>query len=316
MSTTAGVDVGGTKVLAGLVDEEGRITRRVSRSTDVDAGTSSLVDALEDLLAEGGEKPAAIGVGVAAYVEYPGGRIAFAPNLSYDDPDIGRAVKDRFSLPVSVENDANAAAWAEHRFGAGRGVDDMLMLTVGTGIGGGIVIGGRLYRGDRGLAAEVGHMTIVDGGPGCACGQRGCLEALASGTAIGRMARDGIGGEQDSILLEMAGGRAAKITGALVSEAAWAHDQYAAGILERAGRFLGVGLASLTNAFDPRLIVIGGGGADAGEYLIEPARLELRNRMAGRREAPDVVTATLGNDAGVIGAAALARIEALGSGVE
>lgn len=306
---TAGVDIGGTKVLAALVDEGGTIQLRVSAATDPERGTQSLMQALEDLFAATDEGPAAIGVGVAAFVEYPSGQIVFAPNLHYEMPDIAGEVSGRFALPVAVENDANAAAWGENQFGAGKGVSDMLMLTIGTGIGGGIVASGALYRGSRGLAGEFGHMTIVEGGPVCACGQRGCLEAMASGTAIARMAREGIGAAGDSILMELTGGDPKKITGALVSEAAHAFDDYATAILERAGRSLGVGLTVLTNAFDPALIVIGGGGANAGDFLLAPATLELRNRLAGRREPPTVTLGSLGNDAGVIGVAALARLK-------
>lgn len=308
MTLSAGVDLGGTKVLAALVDDHGKIMDRVTGSTDVEAGTASVIDALEELLKVGTHRPQAVGVGVAAYVEHPSGRVVFAPNLEYDMPDVEQAVARAFGIPVAVENDANAAAWAEYVYGAGRGGGDMVMLTIGTGVGGGIVIAGNLYRGSRGFAAEFGHMTLVEGGPMCACGQRGCLEALASGTAIGRMAREGIGGAPDSILSELSGGNPAKITGALVSEAAHAYDEYAAGIIERAGRALGVGLASLTNAFDPGLIVIGGGGASAGDFLLAPARSELRKRLADRREPPEVVLGTLANDAGVIGAAALGRL--------
>jgi glucokinase len=308
VSVTAGVDIGGTKVLAAVVDEQGTIRHRVSAATDPERGTQSLVHALEDLFAGTDEKPAAIGVGVAAFVEYPSGRVVFAPNLRYEMPDISGEVSKRFGLPLTVENDANAAAWGENQFGAGKGVADMLMVTVGTGIGGGIVARGALYRGSRGLAAEFGHMTIVEGGPICACGQRGCLEAMASGTAIARMAREGIGGASDSILMELTGGDPKRITGALVSEAAHAFDDYSTSILERAGRSLGVGLTVLTNAFDPALIVIGGGGAEAGDFLLAPATLELRNRLAGRREPPPVSLGMLGNDAGVIGVSSLARL--------
>lgn len=296
-------------MLAALVDDEGRIQAQVSAGTDADAGTGTLIRALQDLIDQTGGTPDAVGVGVAAYVEYPSGRVMFAPNLNYEDPEIGRAVSEKFGIPVVVENDANAAAWGEHMYGAGKGINDMLMLTVGTGIGGGIIAGGQLYRGSIGVAGEFGHMTIVDGGPVCACGQRGCLEALAAGTAIARMAQEGIGGAGDSILLELTGGDASRITGALVTEAAKAFDDYAMGILDRAGRWIGVGLASLTNAFDPELFLIGGGAAEAGEFLLEPARLELRNRLAGRREPPEVKTGILGNDAGVIGAASLARVK-------
>ena len=308
MSVTAGVDIGGTKVLAALVDENGAIRHRVSAATDPERGTESLVQALEELISGSNEQPAAIGVGVAAYVEYPSGRVVFAPNLHYEMPDIAGEVSSRFGLPLTVENDANAAAWGENQFGAGKGVADMLMLTIGTGIGGGIIARGELYRGSRGLAAEFGHMTIVDGGPVCACGQRGCLEAMASGTAIARMAREGIGAVSDSILMELTGGDPKRISGALVSEAAHAFDDYSTSILERAGRSLGVGLTVLTNAFDPELIVIGGGAAEAGDFILAPAQLELRNRLAGRREPPSVALGELGNDAGVIGVSSLARL--------
>jgi len=314
---TAGVDVGGSKVFAALVDGEGCIRERVVRPTDPEAGTASIVAALEDLFgvvssgAAPGDRPAAIGVAAAAYVEYPSGRVVFSPNLRYEDPDIAGAVRKRFGLEVVVENDANAAAWAEQQYGAARGSDDTIMLTVGTGIGGGAVLGGRLFRGHNGFATEFGHIALVDGGPLCACGERGCLEALASGTAIGRMARKGIAASgRGSILLELAGGSPGGITGALVSGAAHAGDQFAAGILERAGRWLGVGLTSLVNAFDPALVVIGGGGSSAGRFLVEPARMELDRRIAPRRPPPPVVAGMLGNDAGAIGAAALARLEA------
>jgi glucokinase len=310
---TAGVDIGGSKVFAALVDGDGCIRERVARPTDPEAGTASVLAALEDLFAlvasgvVGGEGPVAVGVAAAAFVEHPSGRVAFSPNLRYEDADVAGAVRSRFALDVVVENDANAAAWAEQQYGAARGSDDTIMLTVGTGIGGGVVLGGRLFRGHNGFAAEFGHMTLVDGGPRCACGERGCLEALASGTAIGRTAREGVGAVPGSILLELAGGVPERITGALVSEAAHAGDEFAAAVLERAGRWLGVGLASLVNAFDPALIVIGGGGSAAGRFLLEPARVELDRRIAPLRPPPPIVAATLGNEAGAIGAAALAR---------
>lgn len=304
---TAGVDIGGTKVLAAVVDEAGRIVKRASHSTDRDAGTASIIAALEDLLGRNPDQVSAIGVAAAAFVERASGRVAFAPNLTYDQPDVPGALKSRFGMPVAVENDANAAAWGEHRFGAGKGAAEMIMVTVGTGVGGGIVIGGKLYRGSRGFAGEIGHMTIVDGGPPCACGERGCLEALASGTAIARMAREGVGGASDSILLELAGDNPARITGALVGEAARAGDPFATEVLERAGRWLGAGFANLTNILDPEVIVVGGGAAASGYHLVEPARLELSKRVRARRDPPDVVIANLGNDAGVIGAADLAR---------
>jgi glucokinase len=327
---TAGVDIGGTKVFAVLVDENGSICQRASHPTDPDAGTASIVLALDQLIGRAGpddrpgtgsdprsssvssSRPGAIGIAAAAYVAYPSGRIAFAPNLVYGQSDVAEAVRRRFQVDVIVENDANAAAWAEQQYGAGRGSDDTLMLTIGTGIGGGVVVRGELFRGHLGYAGEFGHITLVDGGPLCACGERGCLEALASGNAIGRMAREGIAGAPDSILLELAGDEPGRITGALVSEAAHAGDEFAAEVLQRAGRWLGTGLATLVNAFDPSVIVIGGSGAAAGWFLLEPARLELDRRLGRRRPVPPIVTAVLGNDAGAIGAASLARLRTAG----
>jgi len=311
---TAGVDIGGTKVFAALVDEAGGVHERVTHPTDPGAGTASVLQALDQLLGglAPGRLPAAIGIAAAALVEYPSGRIEYAPNLFFEVADLPGAVRNRAGIATIVENDANAAVWAERQFGSATGADEVLMLAVGTGIGGGVVIGGELFRGHLGFAAELGHVTLMEGGPQCACGERGCLEALASGTAIGRMAREGIAAAPDSIVLELAGGSASRITGALVSEAAHAGDEFAAGILARAGHWLGVGLTALVNAFDPELIVIGGGGAGAGWFLVEPAKEELRRRLSGRRPIPPVVTATLGNDAGAVGAASLARLRLLG----
>ncbi len=280
------------------------------RGTDREAGIASIVAALEELLGRGGREVAGIGIGAAGFVEHPSGRMTFSPNVAYERSEIAEAVAARFGLPVNVENDANAAAWAEYQFGVAQGADHMLMVTVGTGVGGGVVIGGKLYRGARGFAAEFGHMTLMDGGPQCTCGERGCLEALASGTAIARMAREGVGGAPDSILPELSGEVPSRITGALVSEAARAGDEFAVEVLERAGRWLGVAFANLVNAFDPEVIVVGGGVAEAGYPFLEGARMEMDKRVGPRRAPPKIVTARLGNDAGVIGASALVRTAA------
>jgi glucokinase len=313
---TVGVDGGGTKVLAGLVDERGTVLERVLVRTDRDNGTETVLRAVEELLGSPSGRdagPAAIGVGVAGFVEQPEGRVVFSPNVAYEPPDVRKAVSSRFGLPVVVDNDANAACWGERMLGAGRCSTDMVMVTVGTGVGGGIVSGGTLLRGRHGYAGEIGHMTIVDGGPLCACGQHGCVEALASGTAIARMAREAVARAEDSILLELAGDNPSRITGALVTEAARADDEVAVDVLARAGRALGTCFANLTNLLDPELIVVGGGAAEAGWFLTEPARLELVRRVADRREPPELVMARLGNDAGMVGAATLA-VDALRTG--
>jgi glucokinase len=292
------------------------VLERALVPTDRDNGTESVLRAVEGLLgtAAGREvRPAAIGVGVAGFVEQPEGRVTFSPNVAYVPPDVRDAVSARFGLPVVVDNDANVACWGERALGAGRGSTDMVMVTVGTGVGGGIVSGGALLRGRHGYAGEIGHMTIVDGGPLCACGQHGCVEALASGTAIARMAREAVSRADDSILLELAADNPSRITGALVTEAARADDEVAVDVLARAGWALGVCFANLTNLLDPELIVIGGGAAEAGWYLTEPARLELVRRVADRRQPPELVMARLGGDAGMVGAAFLA-LDALRAG--
>ncbi|MGH2719423.1 MAG: ROK family protein [Actinomycetota bacterium] len=347
--STVGVDIGGTKVLAALVADSGTILRRASAPTDPEAGTASIISAIDILLENGGrgasgggsgssldagspgstgsgsrvgmggtgrmtpppERPGAVGIAAAAWVEYPSGRVVFAPNLTYEEPELASALSGAVGLPVVVENDANAAAWAELQYGAAQGATEMVMLTVGTGIGGGAVIGGQLHRGSTGLAGEFGHLPLVDGGPLCACGQRGCLEALASGSAIGRMAREGIDAAPGSIVLGLAGGDPRRITGSIVSEAAHAGDEFAAEVLARAGRWLGAGMASLVQALDPQVIVVGGGGAAAGSLLLQPARVEMERRLA-HRNGPPIKEATLGNDAGAIGAASLARLRTAG----
>lgn len=309
---TIGVDIGGTKVFAALVDGTGTILRRVSAPTDPQAGTASIISTIHTLLQNDRPvSPSAVGVAAAAWVAYPSGQVIFAPNLVYDEPDLVGALSAAVDLPVVVENDANAAAWAEQQYGAARGASEMLMVTVGTGIGGGAVIGGRLHRGSGGLAGEFGHITLLDGGPRCACGQHGCFESLASGTAIGRMAQEGIEAAPHSALLGLAGGDRRQITGALVSEAAHAGDRFATGVLAQAGKWLGVGLASLVQALDPEVIVVGGGGAAAGGLLLGPARAEMDRRLA-RRSRPPIKEATLGNDAGAIGAASLAALRNAG----
>lgn len=301
-----GVDIGGTKVRGALVDDHGKIVLKIERRTDSETGADEVPKLIAELLRESTEV-LAIGVAVAGFIEQPSGRIAFAPNLAFHHPDLKGLIAQTSGLPILVENDANAAAWAEHKFGAGVGIDDMLMVTVGTGIGGGIVAGGRLYRGSRGFAAEFGHMPISIGGPQCACGNEGCLEAWASGTALGRMAQERSVGRDSSEVLKLAGGDPEKITGAMVGRAADTADPYALELLGELGARLGVGLAGLAKAFDPKLIVVGGGVSEEGEALLGPAREELARRFAGQVPPPTLVSAALGNDAGVVGAAHLAQ---------
>lgn len=305
MRYSLGVDLGGTKTLGALVDEQGTIHNRVRLATG-SLAVSRFAGMIEDLLMSSPYPVDAIGLAVAGFVTYPAGRVAFAPNLDVDDREPGAKLARRFGLPVRVENDASAAAWAEHRCGAGQGARDMLMVTVGTGIGGGIVADGRLYRGSRGFAAEFGHVPVSLDGPQCGCGLQGCLEAMASGTALARMARERVEQWNGSELLRLAGGDPEAVTGEMVGEAARLADPLARELLRDLGYLLGVGLSGLAKALDPELIVVGGGVLREGEAILGPAREAFNARYRGQVDPPKLVSASLGNDAGVVGAALLA----------
>lgn len=314
MVYSVGVDVGGTKIRAAMVSDRGEMIRRVDVPTGSPFQAASAREVIERLLSESHDEPGAIGVAVAGFIDNAG-RIAFAPNLEVSDTDVAGPLGERFGLPVVVLNDANAAAWGEYECGAGEGTTHLIMLTVGTGVGGGAVIDGHLYSGSRGFAAEFGHVPVTaPDGPQCACGSRGCLEAMASGTALGRMAREQIADHPDSILMDLADGDPAKITGAMVGQAAGSNDSFACELLKQLGTWLGVGMAGLAKAFDPDRIVVGGGVAENGSDFLEAAVDEMNRRFAGQVEPPQVVAATLGNDAGVVGAALLALKEATRGG--
>ncbi|HEX2052566.1 MAG TPA: ROK family glucokinase [Actinomycetota bacterium] len=305
MRYSLGVDVGGTKILGAVVDEEGNIVSKTRVPTDRVAGLDALPDAVDLFLAEAGKPIEAIGLAVAGFVGYPSGRVVFGANLAFSNPAIGEDISREYGLPVVVENDANAAAWAENRFGAGKGSRQMVMLTVGTGIGGGVILDGRLYRGSRGYAGEFGHMPVMMEGPVCNCGSRGCLETLASGRALGRMAQERAADWPDSEVLRLADGNIEAVTGAMVGKAADIRDPFAIELLWDLGTWLGVGLTALARAFDPEVIVVGGGVLEEGESVLGAARDELAERYRGQVAPPRVVSASLGNDAGVVGAAQL-----------
>lgn len=311
---TVGVDIGGTKVAAGVVDEHGRVLAAVRRETPHRTTSPSVV---EDTIAEAvtelrSQYPdvAAVGVGAAGFVDAEGAYVRFAPHLSWRDEPLRDAMRDRLGVPVTVDNDANAALWAEVRFGAARGESDVLCVNLGTGIGGALLVAGRLYRGAFGMAGEFGHMQVVPGGRACECGRTGCWEQYASGNVIARAARVlAKAGHAGSALLSGAGGDATRVTGHVVTEAARAGDPTALRLLDEVGEWLGVGVANLVAAFDPALVVVGGGLSEAGELLLGPAREAFADTLPGRdyRPLPRIVAAALGNNAGLIGAADLAR---------
>jgi glucokinase len=314
---TIGIDLGGTKMLLGVLDSASRIAWE-SREGSTGLDERELVELLvRGIEAARAERPGveAIGLGIPATIDHDKGLAISAVNLPIESLPVRDLLAERTGLPVFVDNDANVAAFAEHLKGAARGARDVVMLTIGTGIGGGLVLGGEIYRGATGAGAELGHVVIDMDGPRCQgnCPNRGCVEALASGTALGREGRAAAEREPGSLLGRMRDdGR--EIDGRAVTEAALDGDPTANEVFGLVGRRLGVALASYANVFQPETIVIGGGVIAAGDLLLEPARAELRARALPPMNGTPVVAAELGGDAGMIGAAAMARAELAGGG--
>ncbi len=316
-SLAIGVDIGGTKVLAGLVTHDGSLLATAHRdtphrSTSARVVEDVIVDVVEELLAVAAPGvPCALGVGAAGFVTADRSTIAFAPHLSWRHEPLKDALAQRLPMPVFIDNDANASCWAEWRFGAAIGASHVVMVNLGTGIGGAIISDGAIQRGQFGIAGEFGHMQMVPGGHRCECGNRGCWEQYASGNALVREARSMIaaGAPIAADLANMVGADPTALTGRMITQAARSADQTAVELLADIGTWLGVGLANLANAFDPGLFVIGGGVSAAGELLLGPARAAFARSLTGRgyRPAARIVQAALGNNAGFIGAADLAR---------
>ncbi len=310
MSLTCGVDVGGTKIAGAVVDTEGKVLeehRVESPATD----TEAIEVAIADLVTELGSRHRieAVGVGAAGYISASRSVVMFAPNLAWRDVDLKAELEERVDVPVVVENDANAAAWGEFRFGAAADADDLLLVTVGTGVGGGIVLDGELFRGSFGAAAEIGHIRVVPDGRQCGCGRLGCLEQYGSGSALVKAAREEAHTPAAAALLAAAGGDPEKIAGPMITELAQQGDPFARAKLAEIGRWLGAGIASLAAVLDPAVVVIGGGVSDAGDLLLDPIREGFRDLLTAREYRPEaeIRLATLGNRAGMIGAADLAR---------
>jgi glucokinase len=310
---TIGIDVGGTKVAGGVVDDDGKILGRARVDTparDATATTDAIVTVAEELAAE--HRVDAVGIGIAGFVAADRARVYAAANLQgWEDAPLRAEVSRRVGLPVVVENDANAAAWGEAQFGAGRDESYLVCVTVGTGVGGGLVLGGELFRGRFGAAGEIGHIQMVEGGRLCGCGQRGCWEQYASGNALVRDARESAAESRADaqLLLGLGDGTPEGISGRHVTEAARAGDPVARAVFDRLAAWLGQGLADLAAVLDPALFVIGGGVSDAGELFLEPTRSAFERLLTqgGRRPTARVVLAELGNDAGLVGAGDLAR---------
>lgn len=312
MELTIGMDVGGTKIAGGVVNDQGVILERARRDTprhDAEAIEAAIVDLVRELASRW--KVDAVGIGAAGLIDERRSRVVVAPNLGWADEPLRLAVEKGSGLPVVVENDANAAAWGEYRFGGGRESEHLVCVTVGTGIGGALVIEGELYRGAHGMAAEFGHMTIKPGGRLCGCGNRGCWEQYASGNALVREARRLAAerrGEAEG-LLDLGDGTPEGVEGRHVTEAAASGDPVALAAFDCLARWLGLGMADLTAALDPDRFMLGGGVSEAGGLLLAPTRRAFLESVSGReyRQLPTVKLAELGNEAGLIGAACLAR---------
>ncbi|GAB3859694.1 ROK family glucokinase [Nocardioides maradonensis] len=296
-TTYVGVDVGGTKVLAAAIDEEGGLvatatTPMPGRDVPGDEVERALCAAITE--AAGGVTPAAVGIAAAGLVDAEGERVRFAAHLPWRDVPVRRHLADRLGVPTVLDNDANCAAYAELVLGAARGNRDAILITIGTGIGGALVLGGRLYRGSQGMAGEFGHMQVVPDGLRCECGLKGCWEQYCSGRALERVVRVAVGRHLD---------------GREVARMARSGDATARQAIATVGTWLGVGAAGLVSAFDPELVVVGGGVADVGDLLLDPARDALLDSLQGtdHRVVPALVPALLGAQAGAVGAALLAR---------
>jgi glucokinase len=307
-----GVDAGGTKVLGVVADERGEVLDRLVDDTpaqDAEASAATIARVAKEL-ANRYPHVSALGVGAAGMVAHDG-VMRFAPNLAWRELPLREMLSAALGLPTVVDNDANVAAWGEFRFGAGRDSNDLLMITVGTGIGGGIVAAGRLMRGAHGFAAEVGHIIVEPEGPLCGCGNRGCWEQVAAGRAIDRLGKEAARAEPGSRLAAMAGGDPERVTGPAVTQAARAGDAAAIGVLSTVGRRLGEGIAGLVNVLDPDVVVVGGGAVASGDLLLGPARTAFAVSVEGAQHRPPVplLVAELGPMAGAVGAAALALDE-------
>jgi glucokinase len=310
---TVGVDLGGTKVLVGVVGKDRQVLYE-DREQSAGQTQDQLLKTLEREVREALEaRPdaAAVGLGIPCTIDRERGVAITAVNLPIENVPIRDLMHEQLGIPVFIDNDANVAALAEHRFGAARGTREAVMLTIGTGVGGGVIIDGELYRGSNGAASEPGHMVIDFDGPPCQgnCPNHGCLETFASGTALAREGREAAEREPESALGRVLA-QGGSIDGKVVTDAANDGDPVAVAVVAEAGRRLGAGLSSLANIFEPEVIVLGGGVAKAvGDLMVAPAREELRTRALRPMNATPVKFAELGLEAGMVGAAEMARLE-------
>lgn len=306
-----GLDVGGTRIAAGLVERKGRIVRETKISTPKAAGPFAIVDAMVDVITEMAQglhaaEIAGVGIGLPAQIDFTRQTVEFCTNLPLGGVDVRGLTMSRVKFPVAIDNDGHTAAIGESRFGAAKGAKDFVMVTLGTGVGGGVFVGGKPYRGSRGFGGEVGHMVVQLGGPPCPCGGHGHLESYAARPAIIRDAREAMSSYKAAGIRKRAGDDLDALTAEMVIEAANSGDEAAGAIMGRVGDVLGEALVGLVNLLNPQAIVVGGGIGEGCPMIIQRASARIQSdAMAGRRDV-QVVPALLGNDAGLVGAAALA----------
>ena len=306
--------MGGTKVLGGVVDEAGNVLANARRETPRQGGadlTRAIADVALELMEQFPEVKS-VGICAAGFVSSDRKTMLATPNIAgWNGVNLDAELSALINLPLVIENDANAAAWGEARFGAGIGEAHIMMLTIGTGIGGGVVINGELYRGAFGIAAEFGHLRVVPEGHICGCGARGCFEQYASGNALLRHAREAINASPEIArnLLSLGDGTVASLTGKHLTDAARDGDAVALAAFTTTAQWLGAGIASLSVVLDPACVIIGGGVIDAGEILLAPTRAAVARYMpfSGKHPTPRIIAAQLGNEAGLVGVADLAR---------
>lgn len=314
-----GIDLGGTNIAAGIVDGEGRIMAKGSEPTGLPKTAGALAEDIRGLagrlLSENGlgfEQVVAVGIGIPGSVDKESGTIGYANNFGFEHVPFVSMLKERFPCPLYAENDAKAAAWGEYRYGAGKGASSLLAVTLGTGVGGGLILNGKIWDGFNGAAGEIGHMVIRRGGRPCTCGRRGCLEAYASATALCAIARERVQKAPDSLMRLSCEGNLDRIDGRAVFDCAKRGDPAAAAVLEEFLDSLAEGIANLANILQPEIICIGGGLSGAGERLLGPLKEKAYPLFYSRasEKNPQIVLAELGNDAGIIGAAVLGEMEA------
>lgn len=318
MGVALGIDVGGTKIAAGVVDDGGQIiarVRRPSRAADASSIVATILEVAQELTEE--HRPSAIGVGAAGFIDATRRTVVFAPNIAWRDEPLADKLEEATGLPTVVENDANTAAWGEFQFGVATDASSIVFITLGTGIGGGIIMNGKLLTGGQGYAGEIGHLNVVPGGKRCGCGLLGCWEQYGSGTALVRLAKESaeLNPDMARTLLGLVDGDATQITGYTVTQAAQLQCQAALGAIDSMAGYTAQALSDLSLILDPEMFVLAGGVSEAGDVVRNPITKAFRSYTAasGRESTIPIVTATLGNDAGIIGAADLSRVKASGS---